>query len=249
MSLFAIIGIFVIGALVIFRFAGDNTSENAIDPALDPDAVTTTVPGPEISAPPLGGEITGETPCPEPDGSSERVTGFAEAPPMCIDPTKTYVAEVSTTKGNFTIELDAAAAPETVNNFVVLSRYHFYDGVAFHRIIPGFVVQGGDAVGNPPGTGDPGYSIDDELPTADPDTGNSYEIGSLAMANSGANTSGSQFFVVTGDQGVALPPLYSKFGIVIEGLEVIQEIEAVGTAGAGTPTEAVTITSTVITEQ
>ena len=249
MSLFAIVGIFVVGALLIFRFAG-NTSEDAIDdPGLNPDAVTTTVPAVEITAPPLGGEITGETPCPEADGSSERITSFAEAPPMCIDATKAYVAEVTTTKGSYTVELDAAAAPETVNNFVVLSRYHYYDGVAFHRIIPGFVVQGGDAVGNPPGTGDPGYSINDELPTADPESGNSYEIGSLAMANGGENTSGSQFFVVTGDQGVALPPLYSRFGVVTSGLEVIQGIEAVGTAGVGTPSEAVTITSIAVTEQ
>ncbi len=249
MSLFAIIGIFVVGALLIFRFAGD-TSEDAIDdPGLNPDAVTTTVPVVEITSPPPGGEITGETPCPEADGSSERITSFAQPPPMCIDTSKTYVAEVTTTKGNYTVELDAAAAPETVNNFVVLARYHYYDDVAFHRIIPGFVVQGGDAVGNPPGTGNPGYSINDELPVADPESGNSYELGSLAMANSGENTSGSQFFVVTGDQGVALPPLYSRFGIVTDGLEVIQEIEAVGTAGAGTPSEAVTITSIVVTEQ
>ncbi len=250
LGLFAIIGAFVLGLLLLVRFAGSGDETVIEDPGNDPDAITTTTPQAEtvvITVPEPGSSITGETPCPAEDGSSERITSFESAPPLCIDPTKTYTAEVSTTKGDYTIELDADAAPNTVNNFVVLARYHYYDGVAFHRIIPGFVVQGGDAVGPTPGIGNPGYQFDDELPIPDPDTDKAYESGSVAMANSGVNTSGSQFFVVSGENGEDLPPLYSKFGQVTAGMDVITEIEAVGTAD-GTPTEEVLINSILITE-
>ncbi|MCH7790019.1 MAG: peptidylprolyl isomerase [Acidobacteria bacterium] len=164
---------------------------------------------------------------------------------MCIDPAGTYTATVSTTKGDFTIELDAETAPETVNNFVVLAAYQYYDDVAFHRIIPEFMVQGGDAVGDPPGTGGPGYTFDDELPTEPLDNGMFYEIGSVAMANSGPNTNGSQFFVVTGPNGEALPSSYSRFGKVTDGLDTVRALEAVGDPD-GTPTEDVRIQSITI---
>jgi hypothetical protein len=94
-----------------------------------------------------GRTISGETPCPKADGSEERVAAFEKAPPMCIDVAKTYTATISTTEGDYTAVLDAKAAPKTVNNFVVLARYHFYDGVIFHRIIDGFMCQGGDPDG------------------------------------------------------------------------------------------------------
>ncbi|MGH9278366.1 MAG: peptidylprolyl isomerase [Acidimicrobiales bacterium] len=178
--------------------------------------------------------------CPNADGSSARTTSFAQVPPMCITPGKTYTAEVTTTKGSFTIALDPSQAPATVNNFVVLSRYHYYDGVLFHRIIPGFVVQGGDPLGT--GGGGPGYTFDDELPRA-----GQYKIGSVAMANSGPGTNGSQFFIVTGDRGAALPPNYALFGTVTSGMEVVQAIEATGTSG-GRPTDSTTITAIKITE-
>src|SRR5690606_18563790 len=156
---------------------------------------------------------------------------------------KTYTAVVETTKGSFTIALDAAAAPQTVNNFVVLARYHYYDGVPFHRIIPGFVVQGGDAVGDPPGTGDPGYEFADELPEA-----GSYQVDPVAMATSGADTNGSQFCVVAGQQGVDLEPNYSLFGQVTEGFDTtVKALEAVGSPD-GTPTEAVAIQAVTTTE-
>jgi cyclophilin family peptidyl-prolyl cis-trans isomerase len=187
---------------------------------------TTTTPGTEpvsaVSAPPPGAGVTGETECPESDGSSERVTSFENAPPMCIQ---------------------VAGAPNTVNNFVVLARYHYYDGVPFHRIIPDFVIQGGDAVGDPLGTGDPGYSFADELPADD-----KYQIGSLAMANSGPDTNGSQFFVITGDEGTQLPPSYSLFGMVTDGLDVVETIEAIPTTAQDAPTESIVIESVTITE-
>ena len=143
--------------------------------------------------------------------------------------------------GSITIALDAAAAPRTVNNFVVLSRYHYYDGVIFHRIIKGFVCQGGDPTGS--GRGGPGYRFADELPQA-----GSYELGSLAMANSGPDTNGSQFFIISGSHGTRLPPLYSLFGKVVEGLDVVDAMQKVPTARNDRPLANVTINSVTITE-
>ena len=126
-----------------------------------------------------------------------------------------------TNKGALTIALDPIAAPKTVNNFVFLARWHYYDGVVFHRIIPGFMCQGGDPEGS--GRGGPGYRFEDELPAP-----GRYEIGSMAMANAGPNTNGSQFFIVSGPDGVGLPPSYSLFGKVVKGLDVVKAIESVG---------------------
>ena len=134
------------------------------------------------------------TDAPNPDGSSPRTTKFSAAPPMVIDPSKRYTAQMETSLGSITIALDAASAPNTVNNFVFLARYHYYDGIIFHRIIKGFVCQGGDPEGS--GRGGPGYRFEDELPKA-----GRYEIGSLAMANAGPNTNGSQFFIISGSSG------------------------------------------------
>lgn len=201
-------------------------------------------------APPPGASITGETPCPEADGSSERTTSFENAPPMCIDPTRSYGAIISTDIGDITVDLDAAAAPLTVNNFVVLARYGYYEDVPFHRIIPGFVIQGGDAVGgadadNTLGGGDPGYSISEELPAE-----GAYEIGSLVMAKRpDPNSTGSQFFIITGENGASLPPEYSLFGSVTAGQEVVEELDSYGTPGEGVPTEVVTIRSVTIIEE
>ncbi len=181
------------------------------------------------------------TECPAADGSSPKRQKFDSPPPMCIDPERAYTAEMVTTKGTMTIALDPLAAPKTVNNFVVLARYHYYDGVGFHRIIPGFMLQGGDPEGS--GRGGPGYRFEDELPRP-----GRYEVGSLAMANAGPDTNGSQFFIVSGSSGVGLPPQYSLFGRVVAGLDVVSAIEAVGSPGAGTPKERVAIESVTITE-
>jgi cyclophilin family peptidyl-prolyl cis-trans isomerase len=150
---------------------------------------------------------------------------------------------MQTTKGLMVVSLDVKNATKTVNNFVVLARYHYFDGIAFHRIVPGFVIQGGDPLQT--GTGGPGYKFEDELPKA-----GSYKIGSLAMANSGANTNGSQFFIVTGDAGTSLQPNYSLFGQVTQGLEVVKAIEDVGIPGTqdGKPSEVVKINSVTIKE-
>ena len=219
--------------------AGSTTTTEVTDPTDTTATTATTVAGVP------GDPAIGTSECPPAEGAAERTTTFESGPQACIDPTRAYVATIATSRGDITVELDAAAAPKTVNSFVFLARHRYFEGVAFHRIIPGFVVQGGDATGNPPGTGGPGYEFADELPTGD---GPYYEVGSLAMANSGPSTNGSQFFIVTGAQGAGLPNSYSLFGKVTEGLEVVQAIEATGTAD-GAPSEPTTITSVTITEQ
>ncbi|HVB92143.1 MAG TPA: peptidylprolyl isomerase [Acidimicrobiales bacterium] len=178
---------------------------------------------------------------PAADGSSPQQRKFDQEPPQLIDPAKRYVATMVTSHGTMVIALDPLAAPRTVNSFVFLARYHFYDGVTFHRIIPGFVLQGGDPLGT--GTGGPGYKYADELPPA-----GRYKLGSLAMANSGPHTNGSQFFVISGSDGAALPPLYSLFGEVVSGLNVVQTINDLGTR-SGKPKEPVVIQTVTIEEK
>ena len=192
---------------------------------------------------PAGESIKGDTPCPPAEGNPVRVTSFEKPPPLCVAATKNYTADIQTSKGTMTVALDVRNATKTVNNFVVLARYKYFDGIAFHRIIPGFVLQGGDP--QQTGTGGPGYKFDDELPRA-----GSYKVGSLAMANSGANTNGSQFFIIAGDTGTSLPPQYSLFGQVTQGLEVVKAIEEVGITGTqdGKPSEVVKILTVTIKE-
>jgi cyclophilin family peptidyl-prolyl cis-trans isomerase len=152
----------------------------------------------------------------KPNAEVKRPT-FDKPPEMTIDPVKKYTATLDTSCGKITADLDVKAAPKTVNNFVFLARKGFYDGLTWHRVSKDFVIQGGDPEGN--GKGGPGYKFEDELP---PD---GYRLGSLAMANSGPDTNGSQFFIVTGANGTALPNSYSRFGQVTQGLEVAQKIE------------------------
>ena len=174
------------------------------------------------------------------DHLAERTTRFSEEPPMGIDASKRYTALMSTSKGDITIALAPERAPKTVNSFVFLARNGYYDGLTFHRIIPGFMAQGGCPEGS--GRGGPGYKFADELPPP-----GRYEIGSVAMANAGPNTNGSQFFIISGQDGVRLPPQYSLFGQVVQGLDVVEQIEAAGSR-SGTPSEKVTINSVRITE-
>ena len=174
------------------------------------------------------------------DGSAPVTKKFASMPPMGIDPAKRYSATLERTIGTMVIALDAVAAPLTVNNFVYLAAHHYYDGVIFHRIIKNFMCQGGDPEGS--GRGDPGYKFGDELPKP-----GKYQIGSVAMANAGPNTNGSQFFIVSGPSGVGLPPLYSLFGQVVKGLEVVEALQNVATRPGDRPVEDVVIKSITIT--
>ncbi len=174
------------------------------------------------------------------DGSAPKSQKFASEPEMGIDPTKRYTATMETSMGTMVIALDAVKAPRTVNSFVFLALNHYYDGIIFHRIIRGFVCQGGDPTGT--GRGGPGYQYADELPKA-----GQYQIGSLAMANAGPNTNGSQFFLISGPSGVGLPPAYSLFGQVVKGLEIVEAMQNVPTGAGDRPTTDVVINSVTIT--
>lgn len=158
---------------------------------------------------------------------------------MGIDPAKRYTATMETSMGTLVIALDPIKAPQTVNNFVFLALNHYFDGVIFHRIIKGFVCQGGDPTGT--GRGGPGYRFADELPKA-----GQYEIGSLAMANAGPNTNGSQFFLISGPDGARLPPSYALFGKVVKGLDVVEAMQSVETGSGDRPKSDVTILSVTI---
>ena len=167
---------------------------------------------------------------------------YSAAPTMAIDAAKKYVATLHTEKGDIEIELAASATPITVNNFVFLAREKFYDGVIFHRTIPGFMIQGGDPTGT--GMGGPGYKFEDE-----PFTGQ-YKRGTVAMANAGPDTNGSQFFIMHADY--ALPPNYVIFGQVTKGLEAVDAIATAPTETSGEGSKPVTpvkITSVDVIEQ
>ena len=138
-------------------------------------------------------------------------------PPTVIDAGRGYSATVRTSRGDFTLRLDPKAAAVTVNNFVYLAQNHFYDGLTFHRVVPGFVVQGGDPDGN--GTGGPGYKLPDETNPAP------WVKGSLGMASSVAGVNGSQFFVLLGDApSLSSSGVYNHFGAVASGEDVVAAI-------------------------
>jgi cyclophilin family peptidyl-prolyl cis-trans isomerase len=169
-------------------------------------------------------------------GAKKRVVAFTKAPPTCISATGVYDATVKTDVGTFVVRMPAASSLAAVNNFVFLSRYHFFDGTPFHRVIPGFVVQGGSPNGS--GNGGPGYEFTGNTPpktcTAKSDC---YPVGGLAMANSsGPSTDGSQFFVVLpgGQTQLDSEPNYTLFGQVVSGMAVVERIGADGSSG-GTP--------------
>lgn len=232
----AIVLTIIIGIAGIFSVSGSDESATT----------DTTVASSPTTASMAGETISGETPCPAKDGSANRVAQFEQAPPVCIEDGVTYTAMVSTNKGDFSIVLDQSAAPIAVNNFVVLARYKYFDGTNCHRAIVNFVVQCGDPTAT--GSGGPGYKFADELPAA-----GSYKLGSIAMANSGPNTNGSQFFIITGDDGVNLPPNYTLFGQVTEGLDsTVPALDAAGNPDPATngvpPIEPLVINTVVIIE-
>ena len=147
-------------------------------------------------------------PAPEPET-------YSAPPSMMIDTNKEYIATIETEKGNIVLELFASDVPITVNNFVFLAREGFYDGTTFHRVIPGFMAQGGDPTGT--GRGNPGYTFADEF------TEHTHVAGALSMANSGSNTNGCQFFITYAPQHY-LDNKHAVFGQVIEGMDILQEL-------------------------
>ncbi len=157
-------------------------------------------------------------------------------PEMIIDKTKDYKAILNTSEGEITIDLNETETPITVNNFVYLAQNDFYNNTIFHRVIKGFMIQGGDPKGN--GTGGPGYQFDDE-----PFDGE-YTRGTIAMANSGPNTNGSQFFIM--HQDYDLPKNYVIFGKVTSGMETVDEIANSQTKKSPTGEDSVPVTPTTI---
>jgi len=228
----AIVGVFV---AVTVTSGDDDDTASSTTPSSE-----TTVSAPVVTAPPPGESIDGETPCPSADGSEARTTAFSEAPPTCIDETKTYTATVTTSEGDITVDLDTENAPISVNNFVVLSRYHYFDGLPFHRVVPGFVNQTGSSGVPDVGSGGPGYDLPAEPPTRE------YAAGDVAMAQGGGTNSGSQFFF-TVDPASLQGGTYPIFGTVSGGEDVVQAINALGD-GDGPPSKSVTIESVTIEE-
>ena len=168
---------------------------------------------------------------------------YDKQPEMNINTNSSYTAVIKTNLGDMTVEFFTDDAPKTVNNFISLSKDGYYDNVIFHRVISGFMIQGGDPSGT--GHGDygkyPGYKFDDELNNQRP-----YEKGILAMANAGPNTNGSQFFIMHVDY--PLPYSYTIFGQVVDGFDVIDKIASVETDSADKPTTDVVISTVEITE-
>jgi cyclophilin family peptidyl-prolyl cis-trans isomerase len=165
-------------------------------------------------------------PTPQPTSSAD------QPPAMTVDKTKTYAAILHTDKGDITVALHVTDTPVTVNNFVYLANKGFYNNTIFHRVIKGFMIQGGDPRGT--GSGGPGYRFDDE-----PFSGE-YKRGTMAMANAGPNTNGSQFFIMHADYD--LPKNYVIFGNVTDGMSVVDEIATapVTTSASGEDSKPVT---------
>lgn len=163
---------------------------------------------------------------------------YSKPPEMVIDPAKTYTATIETTAGTLVAELFPGDAPKTVNNFVFLARDNYYNDVIFHRVISGFMIQGGDPTGT--GTGGPGYKFEDEPVKRE------YLRGTLAMANAGPNTNGSQFFVMHADY--PLPPNYTIFGKLTSGEDVVDSIAEAPKGANDRPKEPVSIKTVTIAE-
>ncbi|MBJ7518738.1 MAG: peptidylprolyl isomerase [Solirubrobacteraceae bacterium] len=204
----------VLAVLLALTFAACGSDDDDSGDSAATQAETTAE---TTAAAPAAGECTPAEPAEPKDSAVGEPTGK-------LDPAKTYVATVTTNCGTFEITLDVKRAPKTSNSFKHLADEGFYDGTSFHRIVPGFVIQGGDPAGD--GTGGPDYSVE-EAPPSDIQ----YTKGVVAMAKTGAEpagTSGSQFYVVSGDDA-GLPADYALLGEVTEGIDVVTTIEGVET--------------------
>jgi cyclophilin family peptidyl-prolyl cis-trans isomerase len=235
------------GALLIvvyvFIRAGDGNGDDTEDRRHN---TVTTEPRPTTTLASQG-IVAVDPECPEEDGSSDRELKFTEAPPLCIDPDATYVATVATNRGEFEVTLDPASAPLAVNSFVFLARYHFYDGVAFHRVLEDFLAQTGDPFSPDVGDADAGYLLPEEPPTVEP----FYPEGAVAMSNLGEpDSTGSEWFVVTGPGAEGVPATYSRIGEVTSGMDVVDAINAtaIPNDNIGVPTE-LTVIDTITIEE
>jgi peptidylprolyl isomerase len=193
---------------------------------------------PAAATPAAGGVACGAK---VPKAATAEKPTFDQPPKMTIDTARSYTATLETSCGAIDVALDAKRTPETVNSFVFLAREGFYDGLTFHRIANSIdVIQGGDPSGD--GTGSPGYALKDELSGDE-----RYTTGAVAMANSGPDTAGSQFFIVTGPAAEQLPKDYTVFGSVSGGLDVAREIQGLP-VNRETPTQKIYIDKATIAE-
>jgi cyclophilin family peptidyl-prolyl cis-trans isomerase len=178
----------------------------------------------------------------EPTTKSGKDQTWDKPPEMKIDSNKTYTATIDTSKGKIVLELFAKDAPKTVNSFVFLARQNFFNGTIFHRVIPGFMIQGGDPTGT--GRGGPGYEFDNE----NQDTTKTFDTGVVGMANAGPNTNGSQFFIM--DASTGLPPHdYTIFGKVKDGQDVVHAIATAPRNEQDRPNEEIVMKSVTIDEK
>lgn len=227
-----VVAVAVVVGLSVLVFRGSSKTSTTSTTAASTSTTKPAPPGGSGDKSPAA--ITTSADCPANFSTTLNKPSYPSYPPMTIDPSKTYTATITTDVGPITVQLDPKAAPKAVNSFVFLANRHFYDCILFHRVIKGFVDQTGDPTGT--GTGGPGYQFADELPkTASPQ----YPLGSLAMANSGPNTNGSQFFIVAGTSGEQLPPNYTLFGKVTAGMPVVEQINndgSVASDSSGKPT-------------
>jgi cyclophilin family peptidyl-prolyl cis-trans isomerase len=181
--------------------------------------------------------------CANPDGSSPKTQKFTAGPPNCLVAGASYTATITTNQGTLHVKLRNDIAPNTVNSFVNLARFHYFDGTTCHRAVKNFVAQCGDPTAT--GGGGPGYEFNDELAKIEP-----YRIGSMAMANAGPNTNGSQFFIITGDDGAALPASYTLFGQVDDAdMNVVAQLNSVANPADGPPLQPIDITSVTIEQK
>jgi peptidyl-prolyl cis-trans isomerase B (cyclophilin B) len=197
------------------------------------EAATTTAPTP----PPAESSGCRDVEQPEP-----RPAGTLKAPPAVLNVEKTHLLTFKTSCGDFTVRLDPKRSPKASASFLALAERDFFDGTYFHRIVPGFVIQGGDPTGT--GTGGPGYTTVDT-----PAAGTTYTRGVVAMAKTAAEapgTAGSQFFVVTGAD-IGLPPDYAVVGRVVEGEDVVARIGALGDPNTELPTQPVVVDDVAVT--
>jgi cyclophilin family peptidyl-prolyl cis-trans isomerase len=220
----------IAGVVILIVFL---TSSNKPKTSSSTSTTTTVGTSPDAKAQAAANKVAVAAGCPASTSARVNTQKYPAAPAMTIDAAKSYTATVVTTAGNFTIDLDAKAAPITVNNFVFLADKGYYHCVIFHRVIPTFMDQSGDPTGT--GTGGPGYTIADEYPPKAANAAQQYPLGSVAMANTGSpHTGGSQFFVVAGPEGESLPNSYSLFGQVSAGMNIVDKINAQGST-AGVP--------------
>ena len=205
-QLLATLAILAVAMIAFSVYVGRNAGGS-------PGVAPTPTPSPIVSA--ACGSLNFGPPLTPTGGNAGKHT-YSAPPPMAINAAHHYLVTMNTNKGTMTLCLDPKLAPNSVNNFVFLTRNQYYDGLKFHRVVADFVIQGGDPQGT--GSGGPGYQFNDEPVLGE------YTAGALAMANSGANTNGSQFFICTVDDSKKLAKSYNLFGYVQTGMDVVLKI-------------------------